>query len=54
MGTAIIDAKPNDAAAITIVLGPILAKRNDGRRHAATITADIWTIVARSRTKHPK
>jgi hypothetical protein len=49
MGAAIIDAKPNDAAAITIVPRTILAKRYDGRRHAVT-TADIWTIAARIRT----
>ena len=45
MGTAIIDAKSNDATAITIVPRAILAICYDGRRYAA-ITADIWTIAA--------
>ena len=52
MGTAIINAKPNDVAAITVVPRTILTKRNDGRRYAAT-AADIWTIAARIRAKHP-
>ena len=52
MGTAIINAKPNDAVATTIVLRTILAKRHDGRRYAAT-TADIRTIAARIRPQHP-
>ena len=49
MGTAIINAKPNDAAAITVVPRTILAKCHDGRRYAAT-TADIWTLAARIKT----
>ena len=52
MGTATIDAKPNDAVATTIVPRTILTKRNDGRRYAAT-AVDIRTIAARIRAKHP-
>ena len=52
MGTAIINAKPNDATATTIVPRTILAKCYDGRRYATT-TADIRTIAARIRAKHP-
>ena len=51
MGTTIIDAKPNDAAATTIVPRTILAICYDGWRHA-TIAADIWTTTARIRAKH--
>ena len=46
MGTAIIDAKSNDAATITVVPRTILAVCYDGRRHAAITIADIWTVAA--------
>lgn len=46
MGTTIIDAKPNDAAATTIVPRTILAICHDGRRYAAIIAVNIRTIAA--------
>ena len=53
MGTVIIDAKSNDAVALTIVPRTILTACYDGRRYAAT-TADIWTLAARIRAEHPQ
>ena len=46
MGTAIIDAKPNDVATITIVPRAIPVVCYDGKRHAAITIADIWTVAA--------